>query len=262
MNKRFLVITRERGGSNFFISLLLGASGRYDDRFCGYVNQPEIWLRTIPSKQCKIIYEARLNQNIGFKEYVAAYEPEVPELFFHVNERVINNKKKFYNSLPGDWKFIFLFRHPSSHITSWYRRRLNQLGRQSSSISDISKSEDIKSWHYLCNRYVVNGCRSVTEKLDDDRFLLVKFEDMVDKPFDLMVRCFDHMNFTLDEKFYSNFISNKVGDREKGSSFKKQNPSKEGDFWSEEQYSIFLKYISEDFLKLYPQPEREDYISL
>lgn len=238
MSKRFLVLSREKGGSNLFASLLLGARGTFEDEFNGYTSRGQLWLPTAEEKQCRIIYNNKLNQNTGFEDYVKTNDPKIDELFFHPTERTMNHKASFYDGLPGEWKFIFLFRDPRTQITSWYRRRLDRLGREKDSIADM-KSGDKDSWLYLCNRYVVNGCKSVVEKINDPRFLLIRYEDLVKNPLKTIIECFDHMGFKPDMNFYPAFLASGI-------------PVEQCDeLWSDEQEDIFMSYVGEDFLKLY-----------
>jgi len=259
-DRRILALRCERGGSNYFTGLLFGSQGRYEDGFNALVatrnndvpRDKKVWLHTIPEKQCKIFTYKKYLGGLQTDEYLENNPiPNGPEFF--IKNTGMSQNKSYFDQLPkADWRFIYLLRDPRNHISSWYRRRLNS-NRKDVPISCLDGPGDREFWKYRCNLYANTQLKSVSTMLDDERYLLVRFEELIIDPLFQIKTMFLHMGLVPDMEFYESFLKKPVTNTEKLSSYSDEGAGSNERWheWSDEQKSIFLSYASPVFYEIF-----------
>ena len=191
--RRILFLVTARSGSTFLATMLLGRPGNFADgpKAFGKIDYP-VWLNTVPEKQCHFYYAAwpdgHIIQDLIKKRPVI----ETPEAYSWLPPANLN--PSFYQTLPAaDWRFVYLFRDPRGRIQS----HLNRTGWEG------EKNETLFRKQCDISRCLAN---SAVPMLHNKRFFFLRFEDLIAKPIETLVKMFRFTGFEIDTSFYENLI--------------------------------------------------------
>lgn len=220
--RRTLIITHEKRGSTFLMSMLFGEPGEFAFNEKQFKTKDfPIWLNTVPPQQCKFYYHGDPKYR-QLEDRIYA-RPDVNTMEAYTWVSPANLDQKFYDQLPGnDWRFVYLLRDPRNTITSLCKR---------SQLVD-EKLDDM--FRVQCGYFQdeLGGLNAVKR---DPRFYLLRFEQFIVTPVDTMVEMFGHMGLQIDRNFYqeiadqyaAGYINTSFQDQGKGS-------RRRWDSWSDE----------------------------
>jgi hypothetical protein len=234
--KRILFLMHERSGSTFLSSILIGKVGDWENKFSGSPMQK--WLETVPEKQCYLYLGSpdknvltdliRLRPNINRNE---AYRWESPATL----------EKSFYDNLPGtDWKFVYLLRDPRNKISSLTKRAFGQ----------YSLSSKEKRLSFVRNQARISALelQSVQKIMDDPRFMLLRFEDLVGDSLNTVIKLFDFIGFEIDVDFYKKIIDDQQDWINSSFSKKKVSPYPSWSYLSKTERRVFNEMCGKELL--------------
>ena len=220
--KRTLIITHEKRGSTFLMSMLFGEPGEFafNERQFKEREFP-IWLNTVPPQQCKFYYHGETRYRQLEDRIYARPVVDTPEAYTWVSPADLSSC--FYDNLPGnEWRFIYLLRDPRNTMTSLATR------------SKLTGSQLEMMFTTQCG-YFKAELRGINEMKNDPRFYLLRFEPFIVRPVDTMIEMFQHMDLQIDRNLYQD-IADKYTEGYINTSFNDngQGSRRRWDSWSDE----------------------------
>ena len=244
MHRRTLFLHRERTGSTFINSMLLGRPGEFagDVKMFKNIEYPT-WLTTDPPEQCKFWHGSC--PNVSILEDLIQSRPVI-----HTDEAYFLEMGPLDPSFftenylsPGSWRFFRLFRDPRNRIESLLTR-----GRLDKRRQIVFENECYAS---------AQEVSEIVRMYENPQYRVIKFEELIQNPLSVCKYIFDFMGLSIDDEFYQNIISSYTKDYV-NSSFDDAGKSSNNRWskWFDEEKSYYDIHVMPVIIKLANKYER------
>lgn len=237
---RTIFLVKERSGSTFLTSLLLGIPGNWGSG--NFENLPRSrWMNSDPGKQC-LFYPQQPEYHNSLKQII--YDrPTVEHNESYIFSVPARCDKSFYNDLPGtDWRFVYLLRDPRNYVESMSYRH---------TFGFPKRREDYLKIFRIHTSYSQIELSGVEKMISDPRFMLLHFENLINDPLQTIGSVYSFMGMRIDIKFYKRLIQ-EYEDKYINSSFGDRgiNANIRWHLWTPEQKEYFKQHIGQSFVNL------------